>query len=98
MRTQTVQPGGKGYLLQTESVGVHPKWQASVDGSERVLSESADRHVHDGTSGGERACRKVPTGTCTTGPVGLSESADRHVHDGNKHCIVPPLGVDHTLR
>ena len=93
MRTQTVQPRGKEYLLQTESIVVHLKWQASVDGSERVLSESADR-----TSSGERACWKVPTGTCMTGPVGLLESADRHVHNGNKHCIVPPLWVDHTLR
>ena len=59
-----VQPGGKGYLLQTESIGAHPKWQVSVDGSEQVLSESANRHVHA----------------------------------GNKHCIVPPLWVDHTLR
>lgn len=87
MRTQTVQPGGKGYLPQTESVGADPKWQASVDGSERVLSESAN-----GTNGSERACRKVPTGTCMTGRADLSESADRHVHAGNKHCIVPPSG------
>ena len=85
-----VQPGGKGYLPQTEGVGADPKWQASVNGSERVLSESADRHVHDGTSSGERACRKVPTGTCMTGQAGLSESSDRHVHARNKHCIVPP--------
>ena len=92
MRTQTVQPGGKGYLPQMESVGADPKWQASVDGSERVLSESADGHVHDGTNGSERACRKVPTGTCMTGRADLSESADRHVHAGNKHCIVPPSG------